>query len=239
VGHGTHCAGVIAALQQKATTWGYAPQLTLNALRVFGGVDGGGYASDIGDAIAWAVQADVDIISMSLESATPASYIRMNLEKATDHGVLCVAAAGNQGGPVSYPAKFRNVVGVSAIGKFGAYPAESLHKDAESNLKSADGSYYLASFSNRGEEVDLCAPGVAITSTLPANGFGSWDGTSMACPHVAGVAAVALQSSPAIVAGKREVERMGLLLDRVMGLCQDLGLAREHQGAGLPVVSRL
>lgn len=238
-GHGTHCAGVVAALSREASVWGYAPECSLYALRVFGGADGGGYASDIGDAIEWAVNEGCDIVSMSLGSDTPSSYIRMKIERATDVGVLCVAAAGNEGGPVSYPAKFRNVVGVSAIGQLKTYPKDSIHRDAESSIRSSDGKYYLASFSNTGEEIDICAPGVAITSTLPASAFGAWDGTSMACPHATGIAALALETAANIKGATRDAARMGMLLDRLLSTCVDLGMGRIHQGSGLPHVSKL
>lgn len=238
-GHGTHCAGVVSAIARRGSVWGYAPETSLYALRVFGGADRGGYASDIGDAIEWALGEGCDIISMSLGSETASGYIRSKIEKATDAGVLCVAAAGNEGGPVSYPARFRNVIGVSAIGKVGTYPKDSIHRDAESAVRSPDGKYFLASFSNRGEEVDVCAPGVAITSTLPANAYGAWDGTSMACPHITGMAALALEAAPSIRTAPRDAGRMGMLIDRLHGLCVDLGLGRTNQGAGLPLLSRL
>ena len=238
-GHGTHCAGVIAALEAAASTWGYAPAVDIYALRVFGGSDGGGYASDIGDAIDWAVQEGCDIVSMSLSSSTASSYIRSKIEKAVDAGVLCVAAVGNQGGEVRYPAKFGNVVGVSAIGRFGTFPQDSLHQDAITPLRSSDREYFIGSFSNRGEAVDVCAPGVAVTSTVPTNAFAAWDGTSMACPHVAGIAALALEAAPDIRQAPRDAGRMGLLLDRVLGLCTDLGLPKINQGSGLPQLGKL
>ncbi|MFL6194672.1 MAG: S8 family serine peptidase [Thermoanaerobaculia bacterium] len=238
-GHGTHCAGVIAALAVAASTWGYAPNVSLYALRVFGGPDGGGFASDIGDAIDWAVEAGCDIVSMSLTSETASSYMRGKIEKATDRGVLCVAAAGNEGGAVGYPAKFRNVVGVSAIGKEGTFPADSVHADALGAVRSGDQQYFFASFSNRGEEIDLCGPGVAITSTLPGESFAAWDGTSMACPHIAGIAALALEASPAIRNAPRDAERMGLLSDRLLGLCTDLGMPLPYQGSGMPKLGAL
>lgn len=239
VGHGTHCAGVVAAIARQGSVWGYAPSMALYSLRVFDSAGGGGYASDIGDAIEWAVAQGCDLISMSLGSDTPSSYIRSKIEKATDAGVLCVAAAGNEGGPVSYPAKFRNVVGVSAIGKRGTYPGDSLHADAETPIRSQDGQFFLASFSNRGEEVDLCAPGVAVTSTLPVDTYAAWDGTSMACPHVTGIVALTLEATPQIRNAAREAGRMGMLVDRLQALCVDLGFGRTYQGAGLPHLSRL
>lgn len=238
-GHGTHCAGVIAALEAAASTWGYAPKVEVYSLRVFGGPDGGGYAYDIADAIDWAVQAGCDIVSLSLGSDTPSGYIRNSLEKANDAGVLCVAAVGNDGGPVQYPAKFRNVVGVSAIGRANTFPQDSIHQEARSTVTSSDGEYFFASFSNRGDEVDVCAPGVAVTSTVPGDIYSPWDGTSMACPHVAGIAALLLEAAPDIRNAPRDGMRTGTLMDRLLGLCMDLGMPRIYQGAGLPRLGRL
>lgn len=238
-GHGTHCAGVIAALTNAVSVWGYVPKASIYSFRVFGGRDGGGYSSDIADAIALAVKKGCDIISMSLVTSEPSSHVRREIERATDAGVLCVAAAGNDGGDVAYPAKYKNVIAVSAIGKVGAYPKDSHHRSAESPVKSQAGDFYLASFSNRGEEIDFCAPGVAITSTVPPDAFSAWDGTSMACPHVAGIAALALQSSPKILNAPRDSERMGKLYDRLLGISLDLGMGQIYQGSGLPLVSRL
>jgi subtilisin family serine protease len=238
-GHGTHCAGVIAALALSASTWGYAPNVDIYGLRVFGGADGGGYSSAIAEAIEWAIDAECDVLSMSFTSAAPSSFLRSKIEKATDRGILCVAAAGNDGGAVGYPAKFRSVLGVSAIGKKDTFPSDSIHGEAASGIWSQDRKYFFAGFSNRGDEIDLCAPGVAITSTLPNDRFGAWDGTSMACPHVAGIAALALEASPEVRTAPRDAERMGLLSDKVLGLCNDLGMPSSHQGSGLPRLTAL
>jgi subtilisin family serine protease len=238
-GHGTHCAGVLAAIHKAASIWGYVPHATLYALRVFGGVDGGGYASDIRDALRWAVREGCDIINLSLGSQIASSFLRMALEEAADAGVLCVAAAGNASGPVDFPARLDHVVAVSAIGKVGTYPRDSTHREAQGRIRSTDQVYFFASFSNRGNEVDLCAPGVAITSTLPYDAFGAWDGTSMGCPHIAGIAALALETSPALGRARRDAERTMLLLDRLLSCCVDVGMARIYQGAGLPIIRRL
>ena len=238
-GHGTHCAGVIAALAITASTWGYAPNVELYGLRVFGGTDGGGHSSTIAEAIDWAIEAGCDVISMSFTSETPSSFLRNKIERATDRGVLCIAAAGNEGGAVGYPAKFRSVIGVSAIGRKETFPETSIHGEAVSGIWSRDRQYFFAAFSNRGEEIDLCAPGVAVTSTLPSDRFSAWDGTSMACPHVAGIAALALEASPEIRQAPRDAERMGLLGDRVLGLCTDLGMPTPCQGSGFPRLGSL
>lgn len=239
-GHGTHCAGIIAALAKQSSTWGYAPEVELYAYRIFGGPDGGGWAFDIAAAIRDAIRAGCDIINLSLASQALSGQVRKAIEEAAEAGVLCIAAAGNDGGPVAYPAKLPEVLAVSAIGKTEVFPQDSVHTDARSEALS--GGWFLASFSNRGPEIDLSAPGVAITSTLPPEDFGAWDGTSMACPHVTGMAAVLLDvlvrdASPSSL--PRSPGRAGLVIDRLLGSCKDLGMPRDHQGAGLPQMNRI
>jgi subtilisin len=236
-GHGTHAAGIVAALSKPKSTWGYAPRVQLYALRVFGGADGGGYSSDIAEAIRWATDNGCHIISMSFRGEQHGA-VRQQIERATGRGVLCVAAAGNDGGEVSYPAKYPDVVGVSAIGQFGTYPNDSIHREAETEICDRERNYYLASFSNRGDGIDFCAPGVAIKSTFLDDKFASWDGTSMACPHVAGIASIVLSACPQILESPRD-SWASLLLDRLNDICVDLGLGRHNQGSGLPVVGRL
>jgi hypothetical protein len=227
-GHGTHCAGVVADI---------APGVEIHGLRVFGGEDGGGWAADIAAAILWAMDNDIDIINLSLASAAPSKYLMMTIKQAIASGVLCVAAAGNDGGPVGYPARLEGVIAVSAIGKRRTYPVDSIHRNAET--EAARGDYFFASFSNHGPEIDLAAPGVAITSTVPPTGFASWDGTSMACPHVAGVAAIALDRLSATAPLPRTPTRVDLLTERLIESAEDLGMARDHQGAGRPRIDRL
>src|SRR6185436_3272755 len=142
-----------------------------------------------------------------------------------------------EGGAVRFPANLQDVIGVSAIGKTGIYPSDSIHADAESSIKRGD--YFFASFSNFGPDIDFCAPGVAITSTVPAADYAPWDGTSMACPHVAGVAALALNISPKLKAKPRNAARLPIFIDVLRDSALDLGFPKDYQGAGLPFVGKI
>jgi subtilisin len=237
--HGTHCAGVVAAAANADSTWGYAPAAQLSSVKVLDAA-GLGHAGDIAFAIPWAVENGCDIISMSLAGTTPVGLIQQEIENAAEKGVLCVAAAGNEGGAVRFPARYPYVAAVTAIGQKGIYPQDSIHAAAETDITSpSDERQYLAGFSNRGDDVDFCAPGVAITSTVPERDFAALDGTSMACPHIAGIAALALSKDQQLREMPRDAARYAAVFNRLRRACKDLGLSRSYQGAGLPLVNNL
>lgn len=172
--HGTHCAGTIAAAINGAGVVGVAPQASLYAAKVLD-KNGSGQFSWVIAGIDWCIQHKMHIVSMSLGGGSAPSALQAICNTAWAKGLLLVAAAGNAGPPVppatssvGFPAKYMNVIAVSAI----------------------DSSNVIAPFSSRGAEVDLCAPGVNVLSTVPGGGYGTKSGTSMACPHVSGVAAL-------------------------------------------------
>lgn len=168
--HGTHCAGTIAATYTGSGVVGVAPKAYLYAVKVLNGSGSGRYSWII-SGIDWVMKKKgLRIISMSLGGSSGSTALQKICEAANKRGVLIVAAAGNSGPgkPVGYPAKYPTVVAVSAIGSDNV----------------------IAGFSSRGPEVEICAPGVNVLSTIPGNKYGKKSGTSMACPHVAGVAAV-------------------------------------------------
>lgn len=167
-GHGTHCAGTIAAAINGAGVVGVAPAAFLFAVKVLSS-SGSGAWSNLIAGIDWCITNRMRIVSMSLGAPSAPSAVETICNTAWSKGLLLIAAAGNEGGPVGAPAKFGSVVAVSAI----------------------DSGNLLASFSNRGPEVELCAPGVNVLSTLPGGTHGRLSGTSMACPHVSGAAALA------------------------------------------------
>ena len=166
-GHGTHCAGIIAGIGNNmigiaGVTW----NCKIMAVKA---ADSGGSAkdSDTVPAIYYATNNSAKIISMSLGGPAMSPEAYEAIKYARSHGVLLVAAAGNEGSSIpSYPAYFSEVVAVSAT----------------------DSADKLAWFSNYGSWVDVSAPGVSIYSTMLDDTYTTMSGTSMACPYVAGVA---------------------------------------------------
>jgi len=191
-GHGTHVAGIIAA---QSNNIGIASGVNLYALKALDS-EGVGYVSDIIFAIQWASDPDgdgsasdrLDIINMSFGANVSNIFLKWACNLAYRDGLLLVAAAGNEdGGAVGYPAAYNRVIAVSAIDK----------------------NKQLADFSSTGSEVELAAPGVDIYSTMPTydvtlnhapnncnQGFDELSGTSMACPHVVGAAALVWAANP-------------------------------------------
>lgn len=168
-GHGSHVAGIVAALNNTIGVIGAAREADLYAIKVLSS-SGSGYLSDIIEGIDWAIYRDLDVINMSLGTTADVQSFHDAVIRAAAAGITVVAAAGNNGGAVNYPGAYSEVIGVGA-------------------LDSADA---LASWSSRGPEVDLAAPGVSIYSTYKGSGYATLSGTSMASPHVAAAAALLL-----------------------------------------------
>lgn len=191
VGHGSHVAGIIAGSPGSGVR-GFAPAAEIHVLRIFPGAR----FSDLVGALDYCIENGIDVVNMSLGGGEPSRIVEERVIKAKAMGVACIIAAGNSAGPVQFPASTVHALAVSAIGKQGEFPPDSFH--ATQMLQGFEGrqGYFPAKFSCFGPEVDVCAPGVAIVSALPADGFGAWDGTSMAAPHVTGLAALVLAHHP-------------------------------------------
>jgi serine protease len=144
-GHGTHCAGTIAAAYDTTTGFtGVAPKAKILMGRVCGDLGCSNIA--VAQGINWGIQQKVDVISMSLGGPATSSAERMAVLNAEKAGVVVVAASGNDGtGKVSYPAALPTPVAVGAIG---------------SDIKKT-------SFSQWGPELDIVAPGAAVLSSIP------------------------------------------------------------------------
>lgn len=179
-GHGTHVAGTIAAAADDGNpAVGMAPDAQIMPLKF---LDGSG-AGNVGDAISaidYAIDKGADVINASWGGPDYSSALKDAIDRAGQAGVVFAAAAGNDGtsndSEPNYPASMElpSLISVAAIERSGE----------------------LASFSNYGaDSVDIAAPGTGIYSTVPG-GYESWSGTSMATPHVSGVAALLKSASP-------------------------------------------
>ena len=230
-GHGTHVAGIVASLNAQLGLLGGAPGVELLCAKVLPR----GRLSDLIEAIEWCVQRGVDIINLSLGSPRESVVLDMALREAYDSGITCIAAAGNARSQVAFPAALNTVIAVGALGRFGTFPEDSAHSLRETPVVDRRGELFASSFSNVGPEIDVCAPGVAVLSTVPS-GYAAWDGTSMASSMVTALAAVILEACPAIRTGNAEqVEWVRHLL---LSAAVDLGWSPQVQGHGLPVVAR-
>ena len=156
--------------------------------------------------------------------------------RAVDAGVTIVVAAGNDAAPVAYPGALPDVITVAALGKLGSFPADSGHSLKIGPYRDWYGGLFTASFSNNGPEVDVCAPGVAIASTVP-QGFAAWDGTSMACPTVTALLALALEAAPWLRTGTRYTRDMLGALVATAGA--PTGMPPNFAGAGILTAPRL
>ena len=169
-GHGTHVAGTIAAVRDNKGVVGVAPEASLYIAKVLG-ANGSGSLSDVVAGIDWAVLQGVAVMNMSLGSPYPSEALAIAVKNAKEAGVAVVCAAGNDSGPVGYPAAYPGAIAISAGDESGG----------------------MASFSSHGPQVAFIAPGVNINSTYLGGGYKALRGTSMASPHVAGLAALAVQ----------------------------------------------
>jgi subtilisin family serine protease len=233
IAHGSHCSGVIAGRNDAAGIRGFAPDVELRELRIFPG----GRFSSLLDALDYCIDRQIDVVNMSLGSPATSDIMRQKLEQAKQAGVACIVAAGNTGGAVQFPGSSPDVLTVAAIGKIGEFPPSSFHaQQIPADRPQAHG-YFAAKFSCHGPEVDVCAPGVAIVSSVPANGYAAWDGTSMATPHVTGLAALVLAHHPDFANGfkARNAARVDRLFQILKSSATPLNFGDPGlTGAGVP-----
>ncbi len=180
-GHGTHVAGTIAA---NGKIKGVAPNAKLIVVKVCG--NSGCWADDVSRAIMYAADNGANIISMSLGGDSDSTLERDAIAYAVSRGVLVVAAAGNDGpadGSIDYPGANVDVVAVAALDSSRNVPDWSSR-----GLNNGD--YVVEE-----QEVELAAPGVSVQSTYKNGCYATMSGTSMATPHVSGLAAKNWQGS--------------------------------------------
>jgi len=220
-GHGTHVAGTILADggEDGLGIFGVAPEANLMVYKVLKD-NGIGYSDDIAAAIIRATNDGANIISMSLGGASPDSFTENAVDYAATAGVLVVAAAGNSG-PTSdsmiYPAAYDNVVAVAAFdesNKTAYFSSQGLN----------DNDWFIED-----REIEFTAPGVYVYSTYEDGCYATMSGTSMATPHIAGIAARDWKGS---------ASDTRLYLQGLAKVYNDYGLPGDdiEAGFGLPIV---
>ena len=175
VGHGTHVAGIIAAQVNNqegvaGMTW-YTRIMPIKALDS----TGAGSAYAVAEGVIWAADHGAQVINLSLGNYAQAQFLHDAIRYAVDKGVVVVAASGNDNTDrPGYPAAYPEVIAVAATDPGGG----------------------KAAYSNYGDYIDVSAPGTSIASTYPGSKYAALSGTSMACPHVAALAALIKAADP-------------------------------------------
>lgn len=205
-GHGTHVAGVIA---WASGTWyekSQPPRIRLHPVKIFDQT-GFGRIQDIVRGLEWCIDHQMQIVNLSFGTDQKTSRsLHAAIKRVLQAGILLVGAAGNDGstGAVDYPGRYPEVVAVGSCNKW----------DRPSH------------FSSAGNGIDLMAPGSAIISLAPDDGFVEMSGTSMAAPHVTAAAALLLGVEPNL--------KPTAVRQRLRATAQWLpGVPERAQGAGL------
>ncbi|MEX2290802.1 MAG: S8 family serine peptidase, partial [Mycobacteriales bacterium] len=207
-GHGTHVAGVVAAIGENGFGGaGLGQGVRVLPVRVLD-QSGAGTDGDVARGMVWAVDNGATVLNLSLGGPNPSSLLTSAVEYALARDVVVIAAAGNAGAngdPVLYPAATRGVIAVGAVRSDDTRPT----------------------WSSTGSHLSLAAPGVGIMSTVPGGGHASWSGTSMAAPFVAAAAALVRAGEPSLAPAQ--------LRSRLMATARDLGAPGldSQYGAGL------
>ena len=172
-GHGTHVAGIVAAVDNEIGVIGVAKEAKLYGVKVLDR-KGRGWLSDVVAGLEWCVDNHMQVVNMSLGTPYDIETFADAVYAVYQAGIVQVAAAGNESSYVNYPAAYLETIAVSAT-------------DNQDNV---------TSWSNYGAEIDLAAPGVEINSTYKGSEYAVLDGTSMAAPHVTGTVALVLENQP-------------------------------------------
>ena len=164
--------------------------------------------------------------------------VAQKITEARLNGIACIAGAGNSGGAVRFPGNVPGVLTVAAVGKLGEYPQDTRHAQRALPQPVAFSGIFATNFSGWGPQIGVCAPGVAVVSSVPGGGYAAWDGTSMAASHVVGLSALLLSHHPMLQSinyGAHAGQRVSTLYDFLrIAAIPYAQVDPNRVGAGLP-----
>jgi subtilisin family serine protease len=231
-GHGTACAGIIAAADNRTGITGIAAEATLHALKLYPG----GRISNLLQALDWCITHDVDIAQINMICPRPSALVALKVVDSRAAGIVCVAPAGNDGTTVSFPARLPGVLAISALGHLGTYPPGT-PSTAYAPGQPTAANLYAPPFTPLGPGVDLSGPGVAVITTASGDTYTPYDGTAIAASHITGLAALTLAHHDALrmQPQPRSASRVDHVHTMLRTSCRPVpGLDPMRIGAGLP-----
>jgi subtilisin family serine protease len=191
IGTGTHQAVLIAGRDDGSGVVGLVPEAEVHVCRTAPG----GTCADLIEALDYCIEQEADVALLSVGITQYSWLLAAKVRQACEHGIACVAAAGDGAGPIGWPAALPGVLAVSAIGQLGSFPPDSGFAAELTGLPTPDG-LFVPHFASQGPGIDCCAPGVAIVSGLPPASYGPLGGTAIAAAHVAATAVLVLAHHP-------------------------------------------
>jgi subtilisin family serine protease len=235
LGQGTHCAGIIAGSPAASSDIiGCAPASEVHIFKVVPG----GHISDLIDALGECIERRLDIVQIGVSGEQFSELVAQKITEARLNGIACIVGAGNSGGAVQFPGNVPGVLTVSAVGKLGEYPQDTRHAQRALPQLIPYSGIYATNFSAWGPQVGLCAPGVAVVSSVPGGGYAAWDGCAMAASHVVGFSALLLSHHPMLQSinfGARADQRVSILYDFLRAAAIPYAqIDPSRVGAGIP-----
>jgi subtilisin len=230
-GHGTACSGIIAASDTAHCIGGFAPDAELHACKL----PEEAYCSDLVAALDYCIRTNIDLACIGFGCRRGSVIVAQRLATAKRQGIAVIAAAGSIGEAVQFPACSQHVLAVAAVGQSGAFADDSPHAAYVEHASRVRGGLFVPTFSCRGPEIDLCAPGVAVIACQSPDGYVAKDGTSLAAAHVAALAALVLAHGADFQRGfaRRDARKVERLFQLLKGTARMIGHPLEC-GAGIP-----
>ncbi|MGW3244108.1 S8 family serine peptidase [Streptomyces sp. NPDC001070] len=228
-GHGTRCAGIVAAADNRTGVTGIAADATVHALKLFPG----GRVSDLLRAVDHCISHDIDVAQINVTYDQPSQLAAWKLMDAHAAGIAVIAPAGDTAGTLSPLAALPTVLAAGALAHTGTYPPDS---PAAATQPPWPGPY-PAPFTPTGPGVDLTAPGAAVVTTALGATYTVSEGTAIAAAHLTGLAALVLAHHDQLRATPhtRSAARTDHLMALLRGASRPLPVTEPLRiGAGLP-----